>query len=237
MGLFALNVFLKETLIARSTFRDDEVRIGRSTDNDVRLENAAISRYHAAIEQAAGLCVLKDYGSELGTYVNGDRVLGRRGLNDGDRIAIGKFTIVFRGDRPTPTRPDVRDRAAFASATKTIVVKPSSEVRERSCPIIAHLEVPASSEDEPPRLHHLDRDVCSVGSAPGNDLVLEARGVAPRAGLILRGWTGFSVLALAPGLVHNRAPLEGRATLLSRDEVAFGPVRCRFFAVGREGAP
>src|SRR5262245_47317896 len=98
--MFQLTVFLRDRMLGRSSFEDDEVRIGRSPDNEVQIDNLALSRYHASIEAVdGGIHVVKDFGSQNGTFVNGDRVAGRRALNDGDTIALGKFTLVFNSDK------------------------------------------------------------------------------------------------------------------------------------------
>lgn len=234
--MFGLNVFLRDRLVARSTFVTREVRIGRSADNDVQLDNQGVSRYHAAVAQVSGVHVLEEFGGRTGTWVNGERVAGRRGLQDGDRIAIGKFLLVFRSDTTAPHRPSVRDESAYANAGATAELEPSPESRERSCPFVAHIEMLAA-DGVAPRVHPLVRDLTLVGSATGSDITVDARSAPPRAFALVRGWTGFSVLALAPGLKLNRSPLEGRAVLASRDELVLGLSRWRFLVAPRRGAP
>jgi len=56
--MYEISIFLKDRLIGRSTFALDEVRIGRSADNEVRIDNPALSRYHASIESVAGIHLL-----------------------------------------------------------------------------------------------------------------------------------------------------------------------------------
>lgn len=230
--MFALSVFLKDQLIARSTFAGPEVRIGRTSDNDIQLDNLGVSRSHARIAVAGGVHVLEELGAKNGTWVNGERLRDRRGLNDGDRIAIAKFLLIYRGAHARSGALRPRDERLHARAGETAVIPPSSEARERSGALIAHVELPGA-EGEPPRRHIIARDLTLVGSGPGCDVLLDARIAPPRAFAIVRGGTWFSALALAPGVKLNRAPLDGRAVLASRDELTVQGARLRFLVAPR----
>lgn len=68
--------------------------IGRSkTQADLRINDANVSRQHAAIERIGSIYYLVDLGSTNGVYVGDDRVT-RRALVDGDEIVITSHRIV-----------------------------------------------------------------------------------------------------------------------------------------------
>jgi len=69
--------------------------IGRTPENQIRLNKPAVSRRHAQIAQSESGYVLRDLNSENGTYVNGERVK-EKALGDGDRVQIGTVRFVFR---------------------------------------------------------------------------------------------------------------------------------------------
>lgn len=69
--------------------------IGRTPENQIRLNKPAVSRRHAQIAQSDSGYVLRDLNSENGTYVNGERVK-EKPLADGDRVQIGTVRFVFR---------------------------------------------------------------------------------------------------------------------------------------------
>jgi pSer/pThr/pTyr-binding forkhead associated (FHA) protein len=73
------------------------VSIGRSPGNDVALRwDAEVSRVHAALERVGDdWLVSDDRLSHNGTFVNGDRVHGRRRLRSGDVVTAGATQIVF----------------------------------------------------------------------------------------------------------------------------------------------
>jgi hypothetical protein len=74
------------------------VTIGRDSAADVSLAgDAEVSRAHALIERVGQGWTLVDDGlSRNGSFINQTRVLGRRRLVDGDRIACGGTEITFR---------------------------------------------------------------------------------------------------------------------------------------------
>jgi pSer/pThr/pTyr-binding forkhead associated (FHA) protein len=75
----------------------ERVTIGRKDGNDVRLGwDAGVSRVHAALERLGSEWMISDDGlSRNGTWVNGERLVGRRRLRDGDVIAVGESTVAF----------------------------------------------------------------------------------------------------------------------------------------------
>jgi pSer/pThr/pTyr-binding forkhead associated (FHA) protein len=87
---------LKDREIGRWEMDRPRLRIGRTPDNDIVIDNLAVSRLHALIEEEKGDHFVKDCDSLNGTEVNGQRIAMRRRLADGDEISIAKHTILFR---------------------------------------------------------------------------------------------------------------------------------------------
>ena len=87
--------------------RTGRVTIGRNPTNDVALTwDEEVSRLHAEIEPLGGEWILTDEGlSRNGSFVNGERVDGRRRLRDGDVIRIGRTSLAFRVPEPADSRP------------------------------------------------------------------------------------------------------------------------------------
>src|SRR2546422_11536048 len=69
------------------------VTIGRAPDNDIPIDNLAVSNYHARIYAEAGRLVIEDLNSLNGTFGNDQRV-ERAALHEGDTIVVGKHDIV-----------------------------------------------------------------------------------------------------------------------------------------------
>lgn len=73
------------------------VSVGRTEENQIRIEDASISSRHAELVQSGSGYVLKDLGSTNGTLLNGEAVAAgeERPLSEGDRIRFGNIDAVF----------------------------------------------------------------------------------------------------------------------------------------------
>lgn len=79
----------------------DSTTVGRDAENDIVLDDQAISRRHlkirseSASDSDAEVFVLYDLATANGTQINGEEVL-KQPLVDGDEIAIGETELVFK---------------------------------------------------------------------------------------------------------------------------------------------
>jgi len=95
----------------------DTVTIGRRTDNDICLDNLAISNYHAQITTVLNDSFLEDLDSTNGTFVN-SKIVKKHALNDGDIINIGNHHIKFISHLTTSS--------ANSDFEQTVVMAPRS---------------------------------------------------------------------------------------------------------------
>lgn len=70
------------------------VSIGRLPDNNVVIDNPAVSGRHARVYREGNHYVLEDLKSTNGTFVN-DKPIARHTLLEGDVVLVGKHTLVF----------------------------------------------------------------------------------------------------------------------------------------------
>ncbi len=73
--------------------------IGRTPQNQVQINDPAVSRRPSEIMLTDEGYLLRDLGSENGTYVNGERVR-EQVLAAGDRVRIGTIRFVFATSMP-----------------------------------------------------------------------------------------------------------------------------------------
>ncbi len=93
----------------------ERVVVGRDAGNDlVLMWDGEVSRIHALFEQLAGAwTVVDDQLSRNGTFVNGQRVRGRRRLEDRDVVRIGATEVLYRS--PNVESGETRRVAGYGS--------------------------------------------------------------------------------------------------------------------------
>lgn len=80
--------------LAERAVGQQAVTIGRLPDNDLTIDNPAVSGRHAKVYKQGDNYVIEDLQSTNGTFISGKRI-GTQTLKDGDTITIGKHTILF----------------------------------------------------------------------------------------------------------------------------------------------
>jgi hypothetical protein len=97
------------------------VTVGRDPAADLPLAwDAEVSRTHALLEQVGRGWTLVDDGlSRNGSFVNGERVIGRRRLRDKDRLVFGASVVTYRETSGTITQT-----ASAIDAPATIPLTP-----------------------------------------------------------------------------------------------------------------
>jgi len=73
--------------------REGETLIGRAPMCDIVIIAPGVSRQHAKLKLAGGLCVLSDTGSRYGTELNGAPLSGETALKAGDVFRCGQVTL------------------------------------------------------------------------------------------------------------------------------------------------
>ena len=68
--------------------------VGRATRADFIVDANLVSRVHCRLSAGATEIEVEDLDSTNGTFVNGQRVEGRRAARAGDRIGVGRVELV-----------------------------------------------------------------------------------------------------------------------------------------------
>ena len=85
---------LEGSVIREVPLDKERITIGRKPQNDIQIENLAVSGEHARIVTILKDSFLEDLGSTNGTLVNGNPVK-KHILQDSDVIEIGKYKLKF----------------------------------------------------------------------------------------------------------------------------------------------
>lgn len=120
----------------------ERTTIGRKPDNDIQIDNLAISGHHAVITCITNDAFLEDQNSTNGTYLNGQPVK-KNVLRNNDVIELGKYKIKFLVDdaKPGLSASEMIETAALAPfempGTATDVSPPAAEPAPRETQIIS----------------------------------------------------------------------------------------------------
>lgn len=172
--------------VVQTLFMDaDPVKIGRTPDNDIPIDNLAISRHHATITRLRQYYIIEDHGSSNGTFVNGKEIK-KVVLEDKDVITIGKHKLEFRRQKQVDPSKQQSPEAKFAQAT----VAMRAPVSASPLALIV-LEGPQKGE-----IFEVDRSETRIGRAADNEICLSGWSVAGHHALIRRGKVAYSIESL-----------------------------------------
>lgn len=113
----------KEAVLKEVDFDKDQVTIGRKPENDMAIDNLAVSGFHAKIFREKEELILEDMGSLNGTYVNNERV-SRKSLRNGDVILIGKHTIEVVAPELKAAAPEPLPVQRAKAMDETVILDP-----------------------------------------------------------------------------------------------------------------
>ena len=116
-----LSLMFNDKLVREVPVGSRPVTIGRAPDNDLSVDNLAISSYHAKVYFEGGRMVIEDLNSLNGTFVNDLRV-ERATLHDGDKVHIGKHTIKVDTSGDAPVNWQSGRKAAAPRINETMVL-------------------------------------------------------------------------------------------------------------------
>jgi len=128
-----LSLMFEDKLVKEVPVGSRPVGIGRSPDNDLPVDNLAVSNYHARVYYEAGRLVVEDLDSLNGTFVN-DLRIERATLHDGDSIHVGKHHIKVdaTGDAPVPWDSGRKANAPRINETMVLDTKVRREMLQQA---------------------------------------------------------------------------------------------------------
>ncbi|MGH9753896.1 MAG: DUF3616 domain-containing protein [Blastocatellia bacterium] len=91
-----LHILSRDGSVIERDLNNDEVKIGKGSQNDIILSDASVSGAHAVISFEDGVYKINDLGSRNGTLLNEARIAEPREIQHGDLIKMGHCTLTFR---------------------------------------------------------------------------------------------------------------------------------------------
>lgn len=93
----------------------ETITVGRKPDNDIHIDNLAVSGRHAKILTILNDSFIEDLDSTNGTFVNGNKV-SKQALQNGDTITIGKHELRY-----------LNENADESDFEKTMIIRPDAD--------------------------------------------------------------------------------------------------------------
>ena len=108
--------------LAEYNMTKERYTVGRLPDNDIRIDNAAVSGHHSLIINILNDSFLEDLNSTNGTYVNG-KLIKKHALQHDDVITVGHHQLRYVDDQA--------DEAPEDEFEKTMVIEPSGQMEKQ----------------------------------------------------------------------------------------------------------
>ena len=122
--------------------------VGRLPDNDVRIDNPAVSGHHSLIINILNDAFLEDLNSTNGTYVNG-KLIKKHALQDGDVLTIGHHQIRFSDEQLNdPDQDEFEKTMVIPSAQQNAAQLAKAE---QAADAAAKAESAAARDEKPER--------------------------------------------------------------------------------------
>ncbi len=239
----------QDTVIEEHEFDKPAVTIGRREDNDIVIDNMAVSGHHALIEkEEPNFYAIADLDSLNGTYVNETKIRDTTRLFDRDVITVGKHVIEFEDLRPQAERParpeeldEKRAEAAGEAARAAEAAPPGSEEagaegqpppeeapeRPKKIELYGSLTIISGGI---PQIIDLDKRLTTIGKSEDADIKCSGLLVGKNAALINKRPNGY-FLAYGEGMKKpdvNGEQVSTQVQLHDGDEISIGNTRMTF---------
>ena len=222
---------LDGAVLAEYNMNKERYTIGRLPDNDIRIDNPAVSGHHSLIINILNDSFLEDLNSTNGTYVNG-KLIKKHALQHGDVITAGHHQLRFVED----------DDAQQDEFEKTMVIQPSARPVEKVRAAVSDAAATASRRtlgSGAPAIKKAKLQVLS-GAFAGRELELtKALTTLGRPGVqvaaITRRSEGYFIVHVDSEVVDNfplvnGAPIGAQARKLAdNDVIQLAGVKMGFF--------
>ncbi len=196
-----------------------EYVIGRDDGVDIVIATPAVSRRHARVMLEGDGYIIEDLGSSNGTFVNGDRLIGRRKLQHGDEVRLGQ-AITLRYS--TPVEEEAAEAGKTAMRPPTPMPSAPSHVMQTTIgdePVIPVKAGPrqliVTIAGENPKSYSLTRSTYTIGRLEDNDISIPSPIVSGHHARIEQASEGGYKLTILPE-AKNPVFFEGRQLESSR---------------------
>lgn len=233
-------------VMAEYNMNKERYTVGRLPDNDIRIDNPAVSGHHSLVINILNDSFLEDLNSTNGTYVNG-KLIKKHALQHGDVVTVGHHQLRFVDTQSLDSEPDEFEKTMIitpGSAVAAAAAKKASSIApapRAAAPTASGRPPPASSVtgEHPVALPKAKLQVLS-GAFAGRELELnKALTTLGRPGVqvaaITRRADGFFIVHVDSGKPNDYPQVNGTLTgeqarkLQDNDVILLAGVKMGFF--------
>jgi len=209
--------------------------IGRRNNNDVVIENLAVSGHHAKIDSVGDEFVLIDLQSKNGSFVN-EKIINTHWLKDGDVINIGKHSLAFNYTDDEQIPDDGSDKIEKTMVMDTIQYRsmmkkskpdtPKTLVKDDNIGSAGGLVILTGGSGR----IKLSKKITKIGKHPKSDIVVKGLWVGQTAVTISKRPDGF-YLSYVGGMSKpkiNDKSIKHSIILNDLDVIDIGPARLQY---------
>jgi len=223
------------------------VTIGRMPDNNLVIDNPAVSGRHARVYREGNHYVLEDLKSTNGTFVN-DKPIARHTLLEGDAVLVGKHTLLFtQQDGEQIEAPAEQPSVPAIGGTRVLDTDRQKKLLEkvdqkRPAPVydaaIPRTAIPTAqgrigtitvvSGNTAQREYVMAAVTTMIGTADTAQIRLKGWFKPKVAAAIARKGEGFSIAPMGGKVSVNGERINGRRDLASGDLIQVSGVTLQF---------
>ena len=226
-------LFKENTIAVYRIAKGKSVTIGRKEDNDIQIENLAVSGHHAKIDSVGDGFLLTDLQSKNGSFVN-DELVSSHWLQQGDSVTIGKHTLTFSYDdyekKPDEGEGMMDQTMVMDTDTYRRMMGKSdqelAEARNIARDPVGILSYLAGGEGE----IKLTNRITKIGKSPSSEIVVKGIMMGSTAVVISRRPKGYS-LSYVDGMTKpkvNGAVVKESVDLKEFDIIDVGSAKFQF---------
>ena len=221
-------VNFEDKLIERIVTEKRRLSIGRTTDNDIVLENRGVSRKHAMIEFNENAAVIIDNESLNGTFVN-NRKISEEVLRDSDVISIGKYSLVYKTETSQEADESINYDGTMVLNTKAQKKLLENDKVERQIVEKYGGSVLLGEENADFLEFKLDREVTTIGKAKFVHVKAKGFLLSGIQAKIVQDNNNFSLINLGKaGKTKLNGEAVSRANLKNGDIITIGKSTFKF---------
>ena len=217
-------------------FTKENMTIGRADENDIVIDNLAVSGYHARIDKAGDTYILTDLQSTNGTFVNDKKIVSYR-LRHKDKVSIGKHLLFFalsKSEQAKASEGELDETMVLDTARqKELLAKQAEKKRidvtgaKQKLGVVSFID--GSDQDE----IQLTKKLTKIGKAETAEIRLGGLFMATTAATISRRPNGYAITATGGTKVKvNNQVIRESQILNDFDTIEIGSYKFQFYTQG-----